>query len=95
VDAVRFRVGGIRSTRRVKADGGLVVLWWFRDSVLGATDGDPSRRNPCRHRGKKRGAALLVGCGSSKRSGGAGESKGWGKEEEKKGKWASLQFCSG
>jgi hypothetical protein len=21
--------------------------------------------------------------------------RGWGKEEEKKGKWASLQFCSG
>jgi hypothetical protein len=85
VDAVRFRVGGIRSTRRVKADGGLVVLWWFRDSVLGATDGDPSRRNPCRHRGKKRGAALLTGCGSSKRSGGAGESEGVGKGRGEEG----------
>jgi hypothetical protein len=86
VDAVRFRDGGIRSTRRAKADGDLVVLRRFGDGALGAADGAPSRRNPCRHRGKRRGATLLVGCGSSKRSGGAGESKGQGKEEEKKRK---------
>jgi hypothetical protein len=85
VDAVRFRVGGIRSTRRAKADNGLVVLQRFRDGALGAADGDSSRRNPCRHRGKKHGAALLVGCGSSTRSGGAGESEGAGKGRGEEG----------
>jgi hypothetical protein len=85
VDAVRFRVGGIQSTRRAKADGGLVVLRRFGDGALGAADGAPSRRNPCRHRGKRCGAALLVGCGSSKRSGGAGESEGPGKGRGEEG----------
>jgi hypothetical protein len=94
VYAVRFRDGGIRLTRRAKADSGLVVLRRFGDGALGATDGAPSRRNPCRHRGKRRGVALLVGCGSSKRSRGVGESEGAGKgrgEEEEMGFTLVLQ----
>jgi hypothetical protein len=94
VDAVRFRDGGIWSTRRTKADGGLVVLRRFGDDVLSAADSAPSRRNPCRHRGKRRGAALLIGCGSSKRSGGAGEREGAGKgrgEEGEMGFFSVLQ----
>jgi hypothetical protein len=86
---------GELSTWRVKADGGLVVLRWFGGGVLCATDGAPSRRNPSRHRGKRRGMALLVGCGKSKQSGAGEREREWGKEEEKKGKWASLQLCSG
>jgi hypothetical protein len=50
-----------------------VVFQWFKDGVLSAMDGAPSRSNPDRHRGNRRGTALLVGCGSSKRSGGVGE----------------------
>jgi hypothetical protein len=65
-----------------EADDGLVVLRWFRGGALGAVDSAPSRRNPGRHRGKRHGMALLIGCGSSKRSGGAGESERAGKEEE-------------
>jgi hypothetical protein len=65
-----------------EADGSLVVLRWFRGGALGAVDSAPSRRNPDRHRGKRHGMALLIGCSSSKRSGGAGKSEKAGKEKE-------------
>jgi hypothetical protein len=85
---------GELSTWRVKADGGLVVLRWFGGGVLCATDGAPSRRNPSRHRGKRRGMALLVGCGKSKQSG-AVERERVGKgrgEEGKVGFTSALQW---
>jgi hypothetical protein len=92
VDTVRFRVGGIRSTQRAKADDGLAVLRRFGDGALGAVNGAPSMRNLGRHRGKRHGAALLVSCGSSKRSGGAGESEGAGKGRREEGE---MGFASG
>jgi hypothetical protein len=70
---------GELSTWRAKADDGLVVLRWFRDGALSAADGDPSRRNPDQHRGKRHGTTLLIGYGSIKRREGAGEIERAGK----------------
>jgi hypothetical protein len=71
-------------------NGSLVGLYWFRYGVLGDADGALSRRNPGRHRGKRCGTALLFDYGSSKRGGGAGESKRAGK-----GRGERLHFING
>jgi hypothetical protein len=86
VEGSRIVVGGELSTWRAKANDDLVVLRWFRNGTLSAADGDPSMRNPGRHRGKRCGTALLVGCGSSKRSEGAGEIERAGKGRGDEGK---------